>query len=272
LLGLAWIPPELREDRGEVQAAKAGALPDLIERADLLAELHSHSTWSDGRLSIKTMAEAARERGYRVLAVTDHSVSLGVAQGLSVDELKAQRQEIKSAQAELGDTIHILQGSEVEIRADGTLDFPDEALAELDIVVASLHSSLRQPREQVTQRLLNAIRNPHVDIIGHPTGRMIPNREGADLDMDAVLQAAAMSGVALEINAHPSRLDLDDIYSRRAKEMGIPISINTDAHSDSDMDLVSFGVATGRRGWLEARDVINTWAPDQLLAWLRKRN
>lgn len=271
LLGLPWIPPEMREDRGEVQAARAGTLPRLIERADLHAELHTHSTWSDGRLSIKEMAEAARSRGYRVLAVTDHSVSLGVAQGLSVDELKSQRVEIDAAQRELGNSIRILQGSEVEIRADGALDFPDEALASLDIVIASLHSSLRQPREQVTARLLNAIRNPNVDIIGHPTGRMIPNREGADLDMEAVLQAAAESGVALEINAHPSRLDLDDIYSRRAIEMGIPLSINTDAHSPNDMDLAPFGVATARRGWVQAKDVINTWEPERLLTWLATR-
>jgi DNA polymerase (family 10) len=270
ILGLEWVPPELREDRGEVQAAKARALPRLVERADLCAELHTHSTWSDGRLTIREMAEAARARGYRVLAVTDHSASLGVAQGLSVDELKAQRHEIETVQSQVGDSIRILQGSEVEIRADGTLDFPDEALAELDIVIASLHSSLRQPRDQITQRLLNAIRNPHVDVIGHPTGRMIPNREGADLDMEAVLQAAAESGVALEINAHPARLDLDDIYSRRAKDMGIPLSINTDAHSAGDLDLAPFGVATARRGWLEAKDVINTWDTERLMTWLNR--
>ncbi|MDK1030322.1 MAG: PHP domain-containing protein, partial [Anaerolineae bacterium] len=161
--------------------------------------------------------------------------------------------------------------SEVEIKADGTLDYPDEFLASLDLVVASLHSSLRQPREKVTQRMLNAIRNPHVDIIGHPTGRLIPEREGADLDMEAVLKAAAESGVALEINAHPKRLDLEDIYARRAKDMGIPISINTDAHSEGDFDLRHFGVATARRAWLTAEDVINTWSTKKLLDWLAKR-
>ncbi len=270
LLGLPWIAPELREDRGEIQAARNGSLPELIEPRDLLAELHSHSTWSDGRLSIREMAEAARERGYRVLAITDHSVSLGVAQGLSVDELKEQRKEIDAAQRTVGDSIRLLQGSEVEIRSDGTLDFPDEALAELDIVIASLHSSLRQPREQVTQRLLNAIRNPHVDVIGHPTGRMIPNREGADLDMEAVLQAAWETGTALEINAHPARLDLDDVYSRRAIEMGIALSINTDAHSPADLDLAAFGVATARRGWVQAKDVINTWETEKLFSWLKE--
>lgn len=271
LLDLPWIPPELREDRGEIQAARAGELPDLIERSDLQAELHSHSTWSDGRLSIKEMAQAAIQRGYRVLAITDHSASLGVAGGLSADELQSQRQEIEAVQSELGDQILLLQGAEVEIKSDGTLDFSDDVLAQLDIVIASLHSSLRQPREQVTSRLLNAIHNPHVDVIGHPTGRMIPNREGADLDMQAIFQAAAKSGVALEINAHPARLDLDDVYSRRAKELGIPLSINTDAHSAADMDLVSFGVATARRGWIEPRDVINTWGKGKLLEWLRNR-
>jgi DNA polymerase (family X) len=165
----------------------------------------------------------------------------------------------------------LLQGAEVEILADGSLDYPDEALAGLDIVVASLHSSLRQPRQQVTERLLKAMRNPHVDIIGHPTGRMIPGREGADLDMEAVLQAALENQVALEINAHPARLDLDDVYSRRAVQMGILLSLDTDAHSESDLDLLHFGVATARRGWVRPRDVINTWPPDRLISWLRSR-
>jgi len=159
----------------------------------------------------------------------------------------------------------------VEIKADGSLDYPDEFLATLDLVLASMNTSLRQPREKVTERTINAIRNPHVDIIGHPTGRLIPDREGADLDMDAVLAAAAETGVALEINAHSSRLDLDDVYARRAKDMGIPISINTDAHSEEDMDLRFYGVATARRAWLESKDVINCWTRDKLLKWLRNR-
>jgi DNA polymerase (family 10) len=207
----------------------------------------------------------------KVIAFTDHSVSLGVTGGLSMDRHKQQAAEIKKIQKQLGDSILVLHASEVEIRADGTLDYPDEFLASLDLVVASLHTSLRQPREKVTERVINAIRNPHVDIIGHPTGRLIGEREGADLDMDAVLKAAAESGVALEINAHPSRLDLDDIHARRAKELGIPISINTDAHSEADMDLLFYGVATARRAWLEPRDVINTWTPKKLLSWLKKR-
>jgi len=269
-LGLPWIPPELREDRGEIQAARKGKLPHLIEREDLLSELHSHSTWSDGRLSIEDMARAARERGYRILAITDHSASLGVTGGLTPERLEQQRAEIDAVQRRLGDSILLLQGAEVEIRADGSLDFPDEVLEKLDIVIASLHVSLRQPREKVTERLLNAIRHPHVDLIGHPTGRLIPDREGADLDMEAVLKAAAESGVALEMSAHPSRLDLDDIYARRAAELGIPLSLNTDAHSPADMDLVHFGLAQARRGWVEPEQVINTWQPERLLKWLRE--
>jgi DNA polymerase (family 10) len=217
------------------------------------------------------MAEAARERGLRLLAITDHSYSLGVASGLNAEQLKEQRREIDQVQQELGDSIRLLQGCEVEIRADGSLDFPDEVLAGLDLVIAALHSSLRQPQEQATQRVLNAVRNPHVDLLAHPTGRMIPNREGADLDMDAVFAAAKESGVALEINAHPSRLDLDDVHSRRAIELGIPLALNTDAHSDSDMDLVNFGIATARRGWVEPRHVINTWKTERLEQWLSRR-
>lgn len=272
ILGLPWIPAEMREDRGEIQAARAGQLPALIQEQDILAELHSHSTWSDGRLSIREMAQSARQRGRKILAITDHSSGLGVVGGLSASDFSRQRIELDQVQREMGDSILLLQGSEVEIHADGTLAYPDEVLAQLDIVIASLHTSLRQPREKVTERLLNAIRNPHVDIIGHPTGRMIPNREGADLDMDAILQAAAEHQVALEINSNPARLDLDDVYARRAIEMGIPLSINTDAHTASDLDLLMFGVATARRGWVEARHVINTRKPEALIKWLDNRS
>jgi DNA polymerase (family 10) len=230
-----------------------------------------HSTWSDGKLSMLEMARASAKRGMKVIAFTDHSVSLGVTGGLSMDDHKKQAAEIRKIQKQLGDSILVLHASEVEIKADGQLDYPDEFLASLDLVVASLHTSLRQPREKVTQRVINAIRNPHVDIIGHPTGRLIQEREGADLDMEAVLQAAAKSGVAMEINAHPARLDLDDLHARRAKDLGIPIAINTDAHSEEDLDMLPYGVATARRAWLEPKDVINTWTPKKLLSWLKKR-
>lgn len=271
-LGLPWIPPELREDHGEVQAAKKGKLPKLIEVKDIRADLQTHSTWSDGKLTMLEMAKAASKRGIRVIAFTDHSVSLGVTNGLSMERHTQQQAEIQKIQKQLGESILVLHASEVEIKADGSLDYPDEFLASLDLVVASLHTSLRQPREKVTERVLNAINNPHVDIIGHPTGRLIPDREGADLDMDAVLAAAAKSGVALEINAHPSRLDLDDAYARRAQEMGILLSINTDSHSNGDFDMLPFGVAIARRAWLTADDVINTWPTEKLLGWLKKRH
>ncbi len=270
-LGLPWIPPELREDHGEVAAAKANKLPKLIELKDVKADLQTHSTWSDGKLSMLEMAQAAARRGMKVIAFTDHSVSLGVTGGLSMEDHKKQAAEIKKIQKQLGDKILVLHASEVEIKADGTLDYPDEFLASLDLVVASMHTGLRQPREKVTQRTISAIRNPHVDIIGHPTGRLIPDREGADLDMDAVLNAAAETGVALEINAHPSRLDLDDMYARRAKELGIPITINTDSHSEADFDNLFYGVATARRAWLTKEDVINCWSTKKLLSWLEKR-
>ncbi len=270
-LGLPWIPPELREDRGEVQAAKAGKLPELIEAADIHADLQVHSNWSDGKLSMLEMARAAQARGMRVIAFTDHSVSLGVANGLSLEDHKKQQTEIEKVQRQLGDDIRVLHATEVEIKADGTLDYPDEFLASLDLVLASLHSSLRQPRQKVTERVLNAVRNPHVDIIGHPTGRLLPDREGADLDMDAVLAAAAESGVALEINADPARLDLDDGAARRAKELAIPLSINTDSHNAAGFDVLPFGVAIARRAWLTKEDVINAWPTDKLLKWLKQR-
>lgn len=270
-LGLPWIPPELREDRGEIQAAKANKLPKLIELKDLKADLQMHSTWSDGKLSMLEMARASAKRGMKVIAFTDHSASLGVTQGLKMEDHKQQAVEIKKIQKQLGDEILVLHASEVEIKADGSLDYPDEFLASLDLVLASMHTSLRQPRDKVTERVIKAIRNPHVDIIGHPTGRLIPDREGADLDMEAILQAASETGVAMEINASPYRLDLDDVYARRAKELGIPISINTDAHSEEDMDMRFYGVAVARRAWLTKNDVINCWSTDKLLKWLKNR-
>ena len=270
-LGIPWIAPELREDRGEVQAALAGTLPRLIDTSDIRAELHAHTTWSDGKLSVYELGRAAAARGLKVLAISDHSHSLGVVRGMTPEDMRRQRAEIQDAQVKLGDAIRLLQGVEVEILADGRLDYPDEVLAEMDIVTASLHSSLRQPREKITERLLGVMRNPHVDVIGHPTGRLLPDREGADLDMDAVLVTARESGVALEINAHPARLDLEDVYARRAVEMGIRLAINTDAHSQSDLELLLFGVATARRGWVEPQHVLNTWETDALVAWLKAR-
>jgi DNA polymerase (family 10) len=271
-LGIPWIPPELREDRGEVRAAlSAAGLPPLVTLSSLNSELHTHSTWSDGKVSIRQMADAAIARGLKVLAVTDHSRSLGIGNGLSIERLKAQGDEIRAMQIELEDQIILLHGTEMEIKADGSLDYPDEVLAELDLVIASLHTSLGQDRERVTRRLIKAIRNPHVDIIGHPTGRLIPDREGADLDMEAVFAAAAEMGTVMEISAHPMRLDLNDSYARRAAELGLLISINTDAHEPNHLDLRFFGAAIARRGWVPPDQVINTWAPERLLKWLKNR-
>jgi DNA polymerase (family 10) len=270
-LGLQWIPPELREGRDEIALAKANKLPKLIEVKDIKSNLHMHSTYSDGALSMLDMTKAAIKRGLKVIVFSDHSVSLGVANGLSIERHKQQAAEIKKLQKQFGDEITILHSSEVEIKADGSLDYPDDFLASLDLVVASLHSSLRQPREKITERLLNAVNNPHVDIIGHPTGREIPDREGADLDMEVIFKAAAKSGVAMEINASPYRLDLDDHHARRAKELGVLLSINTDAHSEEDYDMLPYGVAIARRAGLTKDDVINTWTPKKLLDWLKNR-
>ncbi|MEJ2511614.1 MAG: DNA polymerase/3'-5' exonuclease PolX [Anaerolineales bacterium] len=270
-LGLPYIPPELREDRGEVQAAKAGTLPSLITSKDIVAELHCHSNWSDGRNTIMEMAQAAIGRGLKLITISDHSVSLGIGNGLSIERLMEQKEEIEQVRNEFSDRITILHGTEMEIKADGSLDFPDEILADLDLVVASLHVSMRQPRQQITQRMLNAIKNPHVDIIGHPTNRLLPDRAGSDLDMEAVFQAASKHGVALEINANPQRLDLNDIHARRAIELGIPLAINTDAHAPQHLDLIHFGVATARRAWAQKENVINTWTVEEITAWLKNR-
>lgn len=270
-LGLPYIPPELREDAGEFEAAEAGQLPELIRLEDLQADLHVHSTWSDGREDIRAMVGAARARGRRTVVITDHSQYSAIANGLDAERLLRQREEVRKVDREFAD-IRVLHGVEMDIRADGTLDYPDEVLAQLDFVIASLHYSLRQERSVITRRLLNAIENPHVDLIGHPHGQMIEQRPPADLDMDAVFEAAARTGTALEINANPRRLDLEAHYARRAVELGIPLSINSDAHHAAGMDLLPYGVLTARRGWVEAENVINTWPQDRLLAWLERNN
>jgi DNA polymerase (family 10) len=269
-LGLPYIPPVLREDHGEIEAAINGELPELIEISDIKSDLHLHSTWSDGLQSILEMAQAAKERGLSCIAITDHSVSLGIANGLSVEQLYEQQKEVRAANEAMGEEFTILHGSEVEIRADGTLDFPDEVLADLDIVIASIHLSLRQPREVIMPRLIRAMSNPYVDIIAHPTGRLIPDRPPMDLDMEEVFQTALQTGTILEVNANPSRLDLRDSHIRRAVELGVKIAINSDAHNEEHYDLLHFGVATAQRGWAGSSDVINTLAVATLLPLLRK--
>ena len=270
-LGLPWLAPELREDRGEIAAALAGGLPPPLGVELIRSSLHNHSDWSDGKADILEMGRAAAARGLKVLAITDHSGGLGITQGPKEEDLPRQAAAIREAQAALGSSIRLLHGSEVEIRADGSLDFSDAALADLDLVVASMHVGLRQGREQVTERLLRCLQNPHVDIIGHPTGRMIPDRDGADLDLDAVFAAAAAAGVALEINANPRRLDLSDVLARRALEAGCLLSINTDAHHPEQLDLLPFGLAVARRAWADPERIINCWEPERLLSWLHDR-
>jgi len=271
-LGLEWIPPELREHRGEVQAAQRHSLPALITLADLQGELHGHTTWSDGTASVAEMADAARARGYRYWLVSDHSVGLGIVQGVDAEKLRRQRAEIDAYNrrcAEAGIDFRLLQGSEVEILADGSLGLPDEVLAQLDVVVASIHSAQRQDRETITARCLKAIRNPHVDILGHPTGRLIGERPPSEIDMERILQACLETGTIVEINANPARLDVNDIYARRAVELGCKLVINTDAHGVHDLTLAEYGIAVARRGWVTAADVINTRPLDAMRSLLK---
>ncbi len=269
-LGLPYIAPELREDAGEFEAADDGALPELICLEDLKADLHMHTRWSDGHRDIREMVGAARARGRQTVVITDHSHYSAIANGLDAGRLLRQQVEVRAVDQEFPD-VQVLHGVEMDIRADGTMDYPDEILAQLDFVVASLHYSLRQERSVITRRLLNAIENPHVDLIGHPHGQLIERRAPADLDMDAVFEAAARTGTALEINANPRRLDLEAHYARRAVELDIPLSINSDAHDADQMDLLSYGILTARRGWVEAENVINTWPRGRLLAWLEQK-
>ncbi len=270
-IGLPYIAPELRENRGEIEAAQRGELPNLITVGDIRADLHMHTTWSDGKLSTREMAEEARNRGREYIVITDHSRSLGVANGLSIERLMQQQEEVRQVNDEMGDDFHVFHGTEMDINADGSLDYPDDVLAKLDFVIASLHVSLTQERDVIMKRILTAINNPHVDLIGHPRGQLIGRREPADLDMDAVFAAAAKSGVALEINANPQRLDMEAQYARRAAELGVLICIDTDAHSAQQMDLLDYGVRTARRGWVEPECVINTWPVAKFLEWVRAR-
>jgi DNA polymerase (family X) len=265
-LGLPWIPPELREDQGEIQAALAGGLPELVERGAIRGDLHVHTDWSDGASTLQEMAEAARHLGYEYLVISDHSHSLGVARGLDAGRQREQRAEIDALNERWND-FRLLQGCELEIRADGSLDLPDDVLARLDLVVASLHTSQRQDREQITRRMLNAVASPYVDLIGHPSGRILGQREESAVDLDAVIEAAAASGTALEVNATPSRLDLDDVHVRRAIGLGVKIAINSDAHHPDGLENLAYGVATARRGWATAAEILNTMNLDELLAW-----
>ncbi|MCB0029539.1 MAG: hypothetical protein KDE28_16610, partial [Anaerolineales bacterium] len=270
-LGLPYIIPTLREAQGEIEAARTGKLPQVVQLSDIQLDLHMHTTWSDGKQSIRAMAEAARERGLTGIVITDHSQSLGIANGLTVERLREQASEVRVVNEAMGPDFTIWHGTEMEIKADGTLDYPDEVLAELDFVIASLHVGLKQPKEQVTARALAAIENPHVDMIGHLTGRLLPDRPPADLDLEAVFAAAARTGTILEVNANPLRLDLKDSHIKRALAVGVKIAINTDAHNVGQLDLMHYGVATAQRGWATAADVINTGTMAALKAYLDGR-
>jgi DNA polymerase (family 10) len=267
-LGLDYIPPELREGTGEIEAARNHRLPQLVTVEDIKGDLHCHSDWSDGSFPIETMILAARDRGYHYVAITDHSGGIGVAGGLSVDRLREQIPLIRRLDSEI-DGIRVLAGSEVDIKRDGTLDFSDEVLAELDWVIASVHSGFNQSEADMTARMVRAIENPYVKAVAHPTGRLIGRREPYAVDMEAVFQAAARTGTVLEINSFPERLDLSDSLARRAQELGVMLVVNTDAHAPAHLANIRYGVAVARRAWAEPRNVLNSLPYDELRARLK---
>lgn len=267
-LDLPWIPPELREDRGEIEAASEGRLPPLIEVGDMRGDLQMHSTWSDGKDTLEEMLVACAARGYEYFAITDHSKALAMTGGLDVAKLRRQWKEIEELQ-ERHREIRILKGMEVDILADGGLDLHDEMLAQLDVALVSVHSRFDLPAAEQTERILRAIGHPAVHILAHPTGRLINRRDPMAFDVDEVLRAAVEYGVVVELNAHPDRLDLKDTHLMRATELGLKVVISTDAHRTADLDLIRYGVDQARRAWLTPDDVINTYPLPRLLASLR---
>lgn len=269
-LGLPFIPPELREDSGEIEAAIEARLPNLVTLGDIKGDLHVHTKRSDGSHDFDELIAAARKRGYQYIAITDHSKGLGIARGLSEERIIEEKKEIEAINQKLKG-FRLLAGVEVDIRSDGNMDFPDEILSQLDIVIASVHSGFRQSKEQITKRMISAMRNPYVSIIAHPTGRLIGERDPYEVDMEEVLRQAKKTGTAVEINAYPLRLDLNDIHAKMAKEMGVKMAISTDAHVISQFDYLPYGVSIARRGWLEQRDVLNTMSYDELVKALKKR-
>ncbi|MEO6828830.1 MAG: DNA polymerase/3'-5' exonuclease PolX [Acidobacteriaceae bacterium] len=270
-LGLDWIPPELREDLGEIAAAENHSLPRLIEQGDIRGDLHVHTSETDGRNTIREMAEAALERGYSYIAITDHSKNLAMTNGLDDARALQHVERIRAVDREMEGRIRILPGIEVDILADGALDLSDDVLAEMEIVIASVHSHFNQSSEQMTDRILHAIENPFVRILGHPTGRLLLRREPYSLDLDAVLRRCAELGVAVEHNAYPDRLDLSDRNLRLARELGCKIVVNTDAHHTSHFEKMRYGIRQLRRAWLQASDVLNTGSVDEVLRQLRPR-
>ena len=271
-LGLPWIPPELREDGSEVAAAAAGRLPKLIERADLQGVLHVHSDWSDGRLSIAEMADAARTMGFAYLGLCDHSQSAGYAGGLSPARVREQHAAIDLLNRQLDGAFRVLKGIEVDILPDGSLDYPDEVLASFEIVVASVHSRFSLPEPEQTIRVLRALENPHVDVLGHPTGRLLLSRDPYPMDLEKVMEAATEHGVAIEVNAHPNRLELDWRPLRKGLGMGLLTSIDPDAHTAAELHGVSWGIQVARKGWCTAEQVLDAWPLPRLLDHLDARH
>jgi len=269
-LNLPFIPPELREDRGEIEAAQENKLPQLVEYSQIKGDLHLHTKWSDGAHTIRQMAEAAQKRGYKYIAITDHSQSLKFAGGLIEERLREQVEEIQKLNQELKD-FTILSGIEVDIKSDGSLDFSDEILSKLDVVIAAIHSGFKQESKIITERIIKALQNRFVNIIAHPTGRLIGYRESYQVDINEMMEVAVKTGTILEINAYPERLDLNDIYCRMAKEKGVQLAIETDAHSIEGLTFMDLGVAVARRGWLEEKEVINTLPLDKLLKRLKNK-
>ncbi len=267
-IGLPWIPPELREDLGEVEAAAQGALPDLITLGDIRGDLHCHTKATDGSHTIEELVAAAEQRGYEYVVVADHSRSARVAGGLTADELAAHVGKIRAVQ-EKHPRIAVLAGSECDILDDGALDYPDAVLAGLDLVIGAVHSRFKQPRREMTRRICRALANPYVSVLAHPTGRLIGERDPYDVDLDEVFRTARRHGKAVEINSYPARLDLNDVHARRARDLGVLIAVSTDAHVLDHLGTIDLGVAMARRAWVEKAGVVNAWPVKKLLAWAR---
>ncbi len=267
-IGLQWIPPELRENSGEIEAALSGSLPELIDLSAIRGDLHAHTDWSDGHHPLEKLIEAAEAQGYEYIIVSDHSKSSTVAGGLTPDELREQIKKIRELQKK--HRIRILAGSECDILADGRMDFPDDVLKELDIVLAAVHSRFKQARAEMTARIVRALENPYVNILVHPTGRLIGERDPYDVDLEQVFAAAKKHGKAVEINSSWQRLDLKDVHARRAAELGVAIAINTDTHYLENLDNMTLGIATARRAWVRPAQVVNTLSLNKLLAWAHK--
>ncbi len=274
-VGLAYIPPELREDRGEIEAAKANRIPELVAANDIKGDLHVHTNWSDGKNSIEEMAMTAISCGYEYIAVADHSPAVGIAGGMTAEKIRKRLDEIEKSNTRFEDegiNFSVLSASEVDIKSDFSMDFPDDVLKSLDVVVGAIHTKFSQDRETMTKRIVTAIENPNVDIIAHPTGRLLGKRDPYEVDMEQLMESAKATGTIMELNSFPGRLDLNDVHCKMAKDYGVLIAISTDAHDVMQMrDVIKYGVATARRGWLEPKDIVNTRGLEDLRGLLERR-